>query len=49
MIGRETTRAEDIVYSLFGIFDVTLPVIYGEGVVKARKRLLKEATEVAEE
>ena len=28
---RRTTREEDIAYSLFGIFNVTLPVIYGEG------------------
>ena len=28
---RETTRVEDIAYSLFGIFNVTIPVIYGEG------------------
>ena len=28
---RQTTREEDIAYSLFGIFNVTLPVIYGEG------------------
>ena len=28
---RETTREEDMAYSLFGIFNVALPVIYGEG------------------
>ena len=28
---RQTTREEDIAYSLFGIFDVAIPVIYGEG------------------
>ena len=28
---RQTTREEDIAYSLFGIFNVALPVIYGEG------------------
>ena len=28
---RETTREEDIAYSLFGIFNVAIPVIYGEG------------------
>ena len=27
----ETTREEDTAYSLFGIFNVVLPVIYGEG------------------
>ncbi|KAM7189820.1 Heterokaryon incompatibility protein (HET) domain containing protein [Rhypophila sp. PSN 637] len=29
--GRETTRVEDRAYSLLGIFDVNMPMIYGEG------------------
>ena len=28
---RQTTREEDIAYSLFGVFKVAIPVIYGEG------------------
>ncbi|KAK3646186.1 hypothetical protein LTR56_007197 [Elasticomyces elasticus] len=28
---RETTKAEDIAYSLLGIFDVNMPLLYGEG------------------
>ncbi|TVY65587.1 Vegetative incompatibility protein HET-E-1, partial [Lachnellula suecica] len=36
---RETTRAEDKAYSLFGIFDVQMPLIYSEGKVKAFQRL----------
>jgi hypothetical protein len=28
---RQTTRIEDLAYCLFGIFDVNLPLIYGEG------------------
>ncbi|KAF8547368.1 hypothetical protein OG21DRAFT_1490282 [Imleria badia] len=28
---RQTTREEDIAYCLFGIFNVALPIIYGEG------------------
>ncbi|KAH9935168.1 HET-domain-containing protein [Epithele typhae] len=28
---RETTRVEDEAYSLFGLFNVTLPTLYGEG------------------
>jgi hypothetical protein len=36
---RETTRAEDKAYSLFGIFDVQMPLLYGEGRVKAFQRL----------
>jgi hypothetical protein len=29
--GRTTSRMEDIAYSLLGIFDVNMPLIYGEG------------------
>jgi len=39
---RETTRAEDIAYSLLGIFDVNMSLIYGEGKEKARTRLREE-------
>ncbi|PIL32572.1 hypothetical protein GSI_05275 [Ganoderma sinense ZZ0214-1] len=39
---RETTRAEDRAYSLFGIFDVQLPTIYGEGGERAFVRLQEE-------
>ncbi|KAK1729681.1 heterokaryon incompatibility protein-domain-containing protein [Colletotrichum acutatum] len=28
---RQTTRVEDIAYSLLGIFDVNIPLLYGEG------------------
>ena len=35
---RKTTRTEDIAYCLLGIFDVNLPLIYGEG-LKAFRRL----------
>ncbi|TFK78222.1 hypothetical protein K466DRAFT_437959, partial [Polyporus arcularius HHB13444] len=38
---RETTRAEDRAYSLFGIFGINLPIIYGEG-DRAFLRLQKE-------
>ena len=37
---RQTTHAEDIAYSLLGIFDVAMPVIYGEG-TRAVGRLLE--------
>ncbi|KAF2216119.1 hypothetical protein CERZMDRAFT_29498, partial [Cercospora zeae-maydis SCOH1-5] len=40
MADRETTREEDQSYCLLGFFDVTMPVIYGEGREKARMRLL---------
>jgi hypothetical protein len=39
---RDTTREEDIAYSLFDIFKVNLPVIYGEKRQKALGRLLQE-------
>jgi hypothetical protein len=36
---RQTTREEDKAYSLFGIFDIQIPLLYGEGEEKAWKRL----------
>ena len=39
---RVTTRQEDIAYSLFGIFGIHLPVIYGERKQSALGRLLQE-------
>ncbi|KIK11797.1 hypothetical protein PISMIDRAFT_32021, partial [Pisolithus microcarpus 441] len=39
---RRTTRPEDIAYSLFGIFNVHLPVMYGESAENALGRLLAE-------
>lgn len=39
---RETTREEDGAYCLLGIFDVSMPLIYGEGKAKAVRRLKKE-------
>jgi hypothetical protein len=39
---RGTTRSEDIAYCLFGIFDVHLPPLYGEGAEKAFYRLQEE-------
>ncbi|RTE84421.1 hypothetical protein BHE90_000968 [Fusarium euwallaceae] len=40
--GRQTTREEDMAYSLLGIFDVNMPMLYGEGGQKAFKRLQEE-------
>lgn len=31
MAPRRTTRIEDVAYSLIGIFDITMPISYGEG------------------
>ncbi|KAI4865454.1 HET-domain-containing protein [Hypoxylon rubiginosum] len=38
---RETTREEDIAYCLLGIFDVNMPLLYGEG-ARAFRRLQEE-------
>ena len=38
---RETTRVEDMAYSLLGIFDINMPMLYGEG-DKAFIRLQEE-------
>ena len=32
--GRETTGVEDLVYSLMGLFDVNMPLLYGEGHIR---------------
>ncbi|KAM7213302.1 Heterokaryon incompatibility protein (HET) domain containing protein [Rhypophila decipiens] len=45
---RETTRPEDMAYCLFGLFDVNMPLLYGEGGLKAFMRLqsaILEATQ----
>ena len=42
---RETKREEDAVYSLLGIFDIYMPLIYGEGRKRALRRLQKEIRE----
>jgi hypothetical protein len=39
---RNTTRKEDLAYCLLGIFDVNMPLLYGEGGVKAFIRLQEE-------
>jgi hypothetical protein len=39
---RETTRDEDMAYCLLGIFDVNMPLLYGEGGDKAFIRLQEE-------
>jgi hypothetical protein len=39
---RQATRKEDEAYSLLGIFDVYMPLIYGEGRDNAFRRLLNE-------
>lgn len=41
MYKRETTRPEDLAYCLLGIFDINMPMLYGEG-SKAFQRLQEE-------
>jgi hypothetical protein len=45
---RHTTRAEDIAYCLLGIFDINMPLLYGEG-EKAFTRLQEEILKVTED
>ncbi|KAJ2985777.1 hypothetical protein NUW58_g5354 [Xylaria curta] len=45
---RDTTRVEDRAYSLMGIFDVNMPLIYGEG-EKAFLRLQQEIMRVSDD
>jgi hypothetical protein len=39
---RNTTRPEDKAYSLLGLFDIHMPLLYGEGKEKAFRRLQEE-------
>jgi hypothetical protein len=39
---RKTTRAEDLAYCLMGLFNVNMPLLYGEGAQKAFIRLQTE-------
>ena len=43
---RQTTRVEDMAYSLMGIFDVNMPLLYGEG-KKAFTRLQHEIAKIS--
>jgi hypothetical protein len=42
MAGRETMQEEDMVYSLIGIFGMSMEFRYGEGKENALNRLEKE-------
>ncbi|KXH69646.1 hypothetical protein CSAL01_06966 [Colletotrichum salicis] len=47
---RHTTREEDRAYSLFGIFDVNLPLIYGEGskaFYRLQEAILQDCTDLS--
>ena len=43
---RQTSRVEDRAYSLLGIFDVNMPLLYGEG-AKAFRRLQEEIIKIS--
>jgi hypothetical protein len=40
--GRQTREPEDLVYSLLGLLDISMPVMYGEGLARAQQRLENE-------
>ncbi|PMD57602.1 HET-domain-containing protein, partial [Hyaloscypha bicolor E] len=43
--GRETTREEDIAYCLLGLFEVNMPLLYGEGArafIRLQEEIIKE-------
>ncbi len=42
MSSRETTKPEDKAYAMLGVFDVYMPLIYGEGEQNATQRLRQE-------
>ena len=48
MAARETTRTEDMAYSLMGIFDVNMPLLYGEGpkaFVRLQEEIMKDSAD----
>ncbi|KAI8631383.1 heterokaryon incompatibility protein-domain-containing protein [Xylariaceae sp. FL1651] len=47
---RETTRVEDMAYCLLGIFDIHLPLLYGEGeeaFVRLQEKICTETTDMS--
>ncbi|KAK0658043.1 heterokaryon incompatibility protein-domain-containing protein, partial [Cercophora newfieldiana] len=48
--GRETTRPEDIAYCLLGIFNVNMPLIYGEGArafVRLQEEIIRQTSDLS--
>ena len=46
---RQTSRVEDKAYSLLGLFDVNIPMLYGEGeraFIRLQEEILKETTDL---
>jgi hypothetical protein len=46
---RATTRVEDMAYCLLGIFNVHMPLLYGEGLENAFLRLQKEILKISDD
>ncbi|KAL8990268.1 MAG: hypothetical protein Q9169_008165, partial [Polycauliona sp. 2 TL-2023] len=46
---RQTSRPEDEAYCLMGLFDVVMPLLYGEGSLKAFRRLQEEIAKNSED
>lgn len=48
---RKTTRGEDMTYCLLGIFNINMPMLYGEGRVKAflrlQEQIIKQSTDMS--
>lgn len=47
---RQTTRVEDIAYSLLGIFDVNMPMLYGEGekaFIRLQEEIIKKSNDMS--
>jgi len=49
IVGRETLKSEDMYYSMLGLFNVSMPVIYGESAKKARQRLLRKIAKTTQQ
>jgi hypothetical protein len=48
--GRKTKRAEDIAYSLLGIFDINMPMLYGEGMkafLRLQENIIRHSTDMS--
>ena len=46
---RKTTRGEDLAYCLLGLFNVNMPLLYGEGPMKAFRRLQLEIMSISDD
>lgn len=47
---RETTRTEDLAYCLMGIFDVNMPLLYGEGekaFIRLQEEIIKQSPDLS--